>query len=76
MARPDGLEKGIIRVGIWRGRVATIMGSTVINSAKLGINGQKLGTLGTNWSQSFGLGRYIYAFGLFTSGIDDLLGTI
>lgn len=53
------------------------MRGTVINGAKPGIGGQKLGALGTNWSQSLGLGRYIYTFGfLFTSGINDLLGAI
>ena len=78
LARSKGLEKRIIRVGVWRERVATIMRGTVINGAKLGgIGGQKLGALGTNGSQSLDLGRYIYTFGfLFTSGIGDLLGTI
>ena len=53
------------------------MRGTVINSTKLGISGQKLSAFSTNWSQSLGLGRYIYTFGfLFASGIDDLLRTI
>ena len=74
MARPKGLEKGIVRVGR---RIAGIMRGTVINSTKLGISGQKLSAFSTNWSQSLGLGRYIYTFGfLFASGIDDLLRTI
>jgi hypothetical protein len=57
--------------------MATIIGGTVINRTKPGVGGQKLSTLGTDGSQGFDLGRYIYTFGfLITSGIDDLLGTI
>lgn len=77
MARSEGLEKWIIRVRVGRECVATIMRGTVINMARSGIGGQKLGAFGTNWSQNFGLRRYIYTFGfLFTSGIDDLLRAI
>jgi hypothetical protein len=77
MARPKVLEKWIVRMEACRERVATIMRCTVINSAKPGVGGQKLGAFGTNGSQGLGLGRYIYTFGfLNTSGIDDLLGTI
>ena len=72
-----GLEKWIVRVDVCRGRVAAIMRSTVINGANSRIGRQKLGTFGTNGSQSLDLGRYIYTFGfLNTSGIDDLLRTI
>jgi hypothetical protein len=77
LARSKVLEKRIIRVRVGGEGVATIMRGTVINGARLGIGGQKLGAFGTNRSQSLGLGRYFYTFEfLFTSGIRDLLGTI
>lgn len=53
------------------------MRGTVIRATKPGVGRHKLSALGTNWSQSLGLGGYIYTFGLLnTSGIDGLLGTI
>jgi hypothetical protein len=57
--------------------MATIKRGTVIRATKPGVGRQKLSAFGTNGSQSLGLGRYIYTFGLLnTSGIDGLLGTI
>ena len=77
MVRSGALEKRIVRVGVCRERMATIMRGTVIRATKPGIGRQKLSAFGTNGSQSFGLGRYIYTFGLSDmSGIDGLLGTI
>lgn len=73
----DGLEKWVVRVEVYGGRMTTIMRGTVINGARRRAGCQNLGAFGTDWSQSLGLGRDIYTFGfLNTSGIDDLLGTI
>ena len=70
VVRSESFEKWIVGV-------ATIMRGTVIRAAEPGGGRQKLSALSTNGSQSLGLGRYIYAFGLLnTSGINDLLGTI
>jgi len=77
VVRSGVLEKWIVRVGVCRERMATIMRGTVIRATKPGVGRQKLSAFGTNWSQGLGLGRYIYTFGLLdTSGIDGLLGTI
>jgi len=76
VVRSGTLEKRVVRVGV-RERMAAIMRGTVIRATKPGVGRQKLSAFGTNGSQSLGLGRYIYTFGLLnTSGIDGLLGTI
>lgn len=77
MILSEALEKRIVRVEVCWGGVATIMRGTIINGAKPGVGRQNLGAFGTNGSQSFGLGRYIYTFWfLNTPGINDLLRTI
>jgi hypothetical protein len=77
VVRSGVLEKRIVRVWVCREGMATIMRSTVIRTTEPGVGRQKLSAFGTNGSQSLGLGRYIYTFGLLnTPGIDDLLRAI